>query len=219
MKVSTGSPTTFSNDVLKIVLSGPSKEHLSIIDVPGIFRKVTAGVTSDADMKLVREMVEGYMASPRSVMLAVVPANADIANEEIIDIASRYDPNGVRTLGILTKLDLVDKGAELSVVDIIEGKREVLALGWHAVRNLGQSQLDDKTADRQTVEQQFFQKTAPWDRLDHDSVGIASLQVRLQKVLEEHVRREFPSKYSDVGYPQCEILTRCRCSSRPEQGA
>jgi hypothetical protein len=83
-------------------------------------------------MNLVRQMVGRYLSNPRSIILlvydkfqssrtplidvrAVVPANVDIATQEIIQMAEDADPNGQRTLGVLTKPDLVDKGAESKV--------------------------------------------------------------------------------------------------------
>jgi hypothetical protein len=76
---------TFSNDVLRLEISGPEQEHLSVIDVPGIFKSTTEGVTIKADIQLVRNMVKGYMDNPRSVMLAVVPASIDLATQEILE--------------------------------------------------------------------------------------------------------------------------------------
>ena len=113
---------TFSDDVLKIDICGPKQQHLSVIDVPGIFRNTTEGVTTDADMDVVRNMVNHYMKNPRSVILAVIPANVDIATQEILKMAEKCDPKGQRTLGVLTKPDLVDKGAENRIVDLVEGR-------------------------------------------------------------------------------------------------
>jgi hypothetical protein len=50
--------SVFSADILKIEISGPSVDNLTVIDVPGIFRTPTEGVTTNADMALVRAMVE-----------------------------------------------------------------------------------------------------------------------------------------------------------------
>lgn len=194
MGITKGSKTTFSNDVLKLELSGPAREHLSIIDVPGIFRKKSEGKTTDEDMKLVRSMVESYMENPRSVMLAVVPANADIATQEITEMAAKYDAKGIRTLGILTKPDLVDPGAEQPIIEIVEGKREKLLLGWHVVRNFGAIELGDPNLDRKKFEMKFFETRDPWNRLEPDRVGVKTLQSRLQEVLTDHVRREFPGE-------------------------
>ena len=113
---------TFSDDVLKIEICGPKQQHLSVIDVPGIFRNTTVGLTTDADMEIVRNMVNNYMKNPRSVILAVISANVDIATQEILKMAEKCDEEGQRTLGVLTKPDLVDKGAEKGVVSLMEGK-------------------------------------------------------------------------------------------------
>ena len=81
-------------------------------------------------------------------MLAVIPANVDIGNQEILDMAEQCDPKSERTLGVLTEPDLVDEGAEPAIMDIIEGKSHALNLGWCVVRNSGQQPLKDSSAER-----------------------------------------------------------------------
>jgi hypothetical protein len=189
-------PQTFSDDVFCLEVCGPEQEHLSVIDVPGIFKRTTSGVTSKADMQMVKSMVQGYMENPRSVILAVIPANVDIATQEILEMAEEVDPDGQRTLGVLTKPDLVDKGAEHAAMDLIEGRRHQLALGWHLVRNLGQQESSDPGIDRHALERSFFMRQSPYNNLDKEKVGIPALKVRLQEILTAHTRREFP-KVSD----------------------
>lgn len=188
---------SFANDVLKIEICGPQQEHLSVIDVPGIFRKTTSGVTTKADMAMVRNMVSSYMQNPRSAMLAVIPANVDIGTQEILDMAEQCDPNGERTLGVLTKPDLVDEGAEQAIVDIIEGRSHALNLGWCVVRNSGQQQLQDSTVERHAREKLFFTSEAPWNKLAKDRVGIPALHTLLVEILGELIRREFPNVRSN----------------------
>ncbi len=72
-----GVKSTFSDDVLRLEISGPNEDHLSVIDVPGIFKRTTSGVTTKSDMEMVEGMVHNYMKNPRCVMLAVVPANVN----------------------------------------------------------------------------------------------------------------------------------------------
>lgn len=79
--------STFSSDVFKIELSGPDRENLSIIDIPGIFRNPTEGVTTKADIELVKNMVRSYIRDERTIILAVVPANVDIATQEILRVS------------------------------------------------------------------------------------------------------------------------------------
>jgi hypothetical protein len=182
---------TFSSDILRLEIHGPHENHLSVIDVPGIFKTTTPGLTSKSDIALVRDMVLNYMRNPRSIMLVVVPANVDIATQEIIEISRELDPNGLRTLRILTKPDLVDKGTEDKIIELVEGKQESQELGWVVVRNLGQKDLQDPSKNRD-VEEEIFRSSHPWDRLSNDNYGIDALRARLQALLASNVRREFP---------------------------
>ncbi|KAF1809570.1 hypothetical protein P152DRAFT_152974 [Eremomyces bilateralis CBS 781.70] len=189
---------SFSDDVLCIEIYGPDQEHFSVVDVPGIFRKTTEGVTTKADKIKVEAMVRRYMENPRSIILAVVPANVDIATQEILTMAEEVDPDGHRTLGVLTKPDLVDRGAESAVISLIEGKRHKLTLGWCVVRNPGQSQLESSSVNREAIETAFFQDNPPWNTLEKDRVGIGSLRLRLQEILASNIRREFPKVKNEI---------------------
>lgn len=195
-----GARRAFSRDVLVLEIAGPSQEHFSVIDVPGTFKRTTQGVTTKEDIALVDQMVREYMSNPRSVMLTVVPSNADIANEEVVEQAEDLDPEGNRTLGVLTKPDLVDPGAEDAVIDLIAGRRQRLKLGWHLLRNPGQAELLDGSRTRNAIEKEFFAMAAPWNSLDKSKVGVESLRSRLQDILAGHIRREFPK----VRRPRCQ---------------
>ncbi|KAK7177566.1 interferon-induced GTP-binding protein Mx1 [Paraphaeosphaeria sporulosa] len=188
---------TFSEDVLRLEVSGPSQEHFSVIDVPGIFKRTTQGMTTKEDIVLVDQMVHGYMSNPRSVMLIVVPCNVDIATQEILERAEDVDPEGIRTLGVLTKPDLIDQGGEGAVMDLMEERKHRLRLGWHLLRNPGQSDLNAGRC-RHTIETEFFTKVAPWKGLDKGKVGVQTLRIRLQAILEDHIRREFPKVRSEL---------------------
>lgn len=186
-----GKPT-FSNSVLRLEITGPTQEHFSVVDVPGIFRQTTDGVTKKADITLVRNMVLRYMESSRTVMLVVVPANVDAATQEILEMARDVDPEGDRTLGVLTKPDIVDKGAERNVLDMIEGRTVKFQLGWHVVRNPGQQELQNPTMNRELLKTKFFRNTAPWSGLDASKTGVEALRARLNEILTDLVKREFP---------------------------
>ncbi|WEW61266.1 hypothetical protein PRK78_006756 [Emydomyces testavorans] len=189
--------STFSEDVLRLEIEGPNEAHLSVIDVPGLFTNTTEGVTSKKDIQIVRDMVLRYMKNPRSVMLVVVPANVDIATQAILQHAKELDPAGERTLGVFTKPDLVDKGAETAVMDALAGKRSGIKLGWNVVRNPGQQDLSEGKIDRDS-EETFFKEVSPWNTLDKDKLGIESLRIRLQEILTSHIRREFPKVKSEI---------------------
>ena len=159
------------------------------------------------------------MRNPRSVILAVIPANVDIANQEILEIAGELDVRGERTLGVLTKPDLVDKGGESEVIDIIEGRSHALNLGWCIVRNPGQQALaviqsnsrrppkaasqltGGATTDRYEAEKAFFKSEQPWSDVSKDRVGIQALRTRLVDILADMIKREFPRVRVALSHP------------------
>lgn len=204
------SKQTFSKDVFRLEISGPDEDHLSVIDVPGIFKNTTPGLTSKEDIGIVRDMVLGYMQNPRSIMLTVVPANVDITTQEILEMARELDPEGNRTLGVLTKPDLVDKGAETEAMELVDGKKSGLKLGWSIVRNPGQQQLLESNTDRDNTEVRFFRDEGPWNNLDKDKVGIGALRTRLQEIQTAHIRREFPKVMTFCSVKVPFQLTFCR---------
>lgn len=158
---------------------------------------------------MVREMIVSYMENPRSVILAVIPANVDIATQEILDMADAIDIKKQRTLGVLTKPDLVDKGAHHRVNDLIEGKSHPLALGWSMVRNPGQEDLKDESRDRHAEEKAFFKTDSRFNKLPADRVGIVALRARLGEILAEIVRREFPHVRTSMKARSARSLTQC----------
>ncbi|KAJ9306751.1 hypothetical protein DTO217A2_3738 [Paecilomyces variotii] len=125
-------------------------------------------------------------------MLTVVSANVDIANQEIVEMAREVDPSGERTLGVLTKPDLVDKGAENKVIDLIEGRNLKMRLGWIVVRNLGQKELQEGGVDRDIAEEDF-RHTHPWNTIGEEKFGIKALRSRLQETVTTNARQAFAS--------------------------
>ncbi|KAK6825422.1 interferon-induced GTP-binding protein Mx2 [Apiospora arundinis] len=177
----------FSKDVLKIEKCGPDEDYLTVIDVPGIFRNINEGITTPEDIDLVREMVKQYIQDSRTIILAVLAGNVHIDNQEILTLASMYDPTGERTLGVLTKPDLVTETSEKQrVCDLVLGKKKPLTLGYYVVKNRGPDETMEAWKANKTLEM------APWSGLPKDRVGPAALRTRLRELSEQLTRREFP---------------------------
>ncbi|KFY81623.1 hypothetical protein V500_11238 [Pseudogymnoascus sp. VKM F-4518 (FW-2643)] len=192
----------------KIELSGPDRENLSIIDIPGIFRTATEGVTTKNDIDLVKNMVRDWIQDERTIILAVVSANVDIATQEILTMAEKADPKGLRTLGVLTKPDLVDDGAEHQVIDLVRGKRNKLKLGYCIVRNCSQKELDTDSDSRTLKERKFF-NTEPWSSLPKDRVGrLTSCKKQLIKMGADRETSEQQRHYLEGIAAQFEAITK-----------
>ncbi|KAF5676955.1 RBTMx2-like protein [Fusarium denticulatum] len=170
--LSKGQGAIFSEDVLKVEIYGPQEDLLTIIDVPGMSRVAGDGTTKD-DMEMVNNLVRKYIKDERTIILAVLPSNVDIATQEILQLAEEFDKNGERTIGILTKPDLVTKkGAQDAVCDLVKGKRRPLTLGYYIVRNRG---ADDAKVEHHQLEQTFVNH--PWNQLPPDRKLVNSANV------------------------------------------
>jgi dynamin family protein len=195
METSSKDGKVFSEDVLKVEICGPSEDYLTVIDVPGIFRTPTEGITTKKDIELVQNMVKEYIKDSRTIILAVLPSNVDIATQEILTLAQDYDKVGGRTLGVLTKPDLVkEHSAIVAVSNLVLGKKKPLTLGYYVVRNRGAD--DDDTFDHAANEEVFREE--PWSRVPKDRVGVQALKTRLGELLAQITRNEFPKLRRDV---------------------
>jgi GTPase SAR1 family protein len=189
----------FSEDILKVEINGPDQDHFTVIDVPGIFRFPNPPLTTDSDVELVRNMVRKYMLNSRTVLLAVLPCNIDISTQEILKMATDADPEGLRTMGVLTKPDLVTETATFDAVkDLVLGRRNQLHLGYCVVRNRGADDRASTPAERLLQEKEFF-STPTWQPLlERRRCGISSLATCISDLLTNITKKELPNVRSDV---------------------
>ncbi|KAK1983995.1 interferon-induced GTP-binding protein Mx2 [Colletotrichum cereale] len=187
----------FSQDILKIEISGPEQEHLTVIGVPGIFRVLTPGLTTEADIELIENMVKSYMENPRTIILAVMPCNVDIATQEILKLAEAADPKGVRTKSVLTKPDLVSEAAtQGAVIDLVLGKRSILKLGYYVVKNRSADDNASTLDERAAAERSFF--ASPSWSLVAGRCGAEGLKLKVCELLVHLNRGELPNVKEDV---------------------
>ncbi|KAF2753117.1 hypothetical protein EJ05DRAFT_445395 [Pseudovirgaria hyperparasitica] len=188
----------FSSDILRIELSGPHQPHLTLVDLPGLFQ---AGSTtqSDEDCEIVKTMVRKYMQSPRSIILAVVSAKNDFNNQIITRYAREIDPQGERTLGLITKPDTLHAGSdsERFYVDLAQNKDVNFRLGWHLLRNRDYPARNTSLEERNKVEEDFFSKGI-WTSLRPTQLGVAALKPRLSKVLRDQILLQLPHVLSQI---------------------
>ncbi|KAK2592604.1 hypothetical protein QQS21_009711 [Conoideocrella luteorostrata] len=188
----------FSSDTLKVELCGPSQPHLTMVDLPGIFRAGNRD-QSVQDAEIVRKMVHGYVERPRSIILAVVSAKNDFALQEITELTRELDPKGVRTLGLITKPDALDVGSdsEASYIKLAQNTDVVFRLGWHVLKNRDYKMRDATSAERDKAEAIFFATTA-WNNLNPSQLGAQSLKTRLSNVLKDQILYQLPKLLQDV---------------------
>ncbi|KAL9613031.1 MAG: hypothetical protein Q9167_002421 [Letrouitia subvulpina] len=188
----------FSEDILRVEVSGPSQPQLTVVDLPGLIHAENKKQSAD-DVTLVHKLVETYMKSERSIILAVVSAMNEFANQIVLTKAREVDQDGERTIGIITKPDTLRDGTTLEREFLALARNEDIKFerGWHVVRNLDLGAGEGETKDRDTEESLFFEKSN-FKSLPSSSVGISSLRHRLSQVLFHQVRSELPKLIEDI---------------------
>ncbi|KAA8573638.1 hypothetical protein EYC84_005221 [Monilinia fructicola] len=139
----TGRNAGISPAPINLRIYSPNVLTLTLVDLPGL-TKVPVGDQPRDIERQIKDMVLKQISKPNAIILAVTGANTDLANSDGLKLAREVDPEGQRTIGVLTKVDLMDDGTD--VVDILAGRIIPLRLGYVPVVNRGQRDIDNKKA-------------------------------------------------------------------------
>jgi dynamin 1-like protein len=163
---------------------------LTLVDLPGLTKVPIGDQPSDIE-KQTRNLISEYIAKPNSIILAVSPANVDIVNSESLKLARHVDPTGKRTIGVLTKLDLMDHGT--NALDILSGRVYPLKLGFIGIVNRSQQDIQGNKvlSDALQAEREFF-RMHPAYRNMSTRCGTQYLAKTLNTTLMAHIREKLP---------------------------
>lgn len=196
-ELETGKGVAISPRPINLRIHSPNVLTLTLVDLPGL-TKVPVGDQPKDIERLIRDMVYKYISRPNAVILAVTAANTDLANSDGLKLAREVDPEGLRTIGVLTKVDLMDAGTD--VVDILAGKVIHLRLGYVPVVNRGQRDIDSKKKVKAALEgeKEFFM-SHPSYRPKAKYCGTPYLARRLTTILMHHIRSTLPDIKTKIG--------------------
>jgi len=188
----------FSKDILRIEITGPDRPHLTIVDLPGLIHSETKHQTA-SDVELIQDVVQGYMKEPRCIILAVVSAKNDFANQIVLKLARAADSSGNRTLGVITKPDALIPGSpsEAQYVSLARNQEVEFRLGWHVLKNMDSDKGVSTLAQRDAEEAEFFSQGG-WTELPQASLGVEKLRGRLSRVLLRQIAAELPGLISEI---------------------
>lgn len=205
----------FSKDLLRVEVSGPDRPHLTIVDLPGLIHSETKQ-QSASDVELVQDVVRAYMRGPRSIILAVVSAKNDYANQIVLKLARDADKKGTRTLGVITKPDTLSPGSESEAMyaSLAKNQDVEFRLGWHVLKNMDSEKGMWSLADRDVKEEQFFSQGI-WKELARSLLGINQLRERLSRVLLWQIAAELPSLISEIDFKSDACRSRLKRLGEP----
>jgi hypothetical protein len=186
-----------SKDTLIIEIGGPQKQDLTIVDLPGIIQSAT-GIQTKADIEAIKDLALDYMKSPRTIIMAVISAGSDYSNQPILDMAKAIDPNGLRTLGIITKPDRIE-GSPAAFISLAKNETvgAQFALGWHVLKNRSEAERNVSHEERNRIEREYLSSTM-WSELPLEHGGIDALVSRLSTLLLQRFMSIIPSVKQDI---------------------
>ncbi|XP_059483198.1 dynamin isoform X5 [Neocloeon triangulifer] len=186
----TGSNKGISNVPINLRVYSPNVLNLTLIDLPGLTKVPIGDQPADIEAQI-KAMIFTFIRKDNALILAVTPANTDLANSDALKLAKEVDPGGLRTIGVITKLDLMDEGTDAR--DILENKLLPLRRGYIGVINRSQKDIDGRKDIQAALaaERKFF-LSHPSYRHMADRMGTPFLQRILNQQLTNHIRDTLP---------------------------
>ena len=220
-----GKSKSISAEPIRLAIYSPHVVDLSLVDLPGMTKVPIAGQPADIEQQL-REMALTYIEPAEALILAVSAATSDLATSDAIQLARYADPDGLRTIGVITKLDLMDAGTD--ALDVLEGR--VIPLRWHSltshacavtwllaprqsharstlvprrgfigvVNRSQQDLVDGKTPAAARDEERGFFSMHHRYRALASKMGSGYLARRLNELLLAHIRQTLPALQQEV---------------------
>uniref|UniRef100_K7GD02 MX dynamin like GTPase 1 n=1 Tax=Pelodiscus sinensis TaxID=13735 RepID=K7GD02_PELSI len=189
-----GEGVGISRELISLEISSPNVPDLTLIDLPGIARVAVGNQPQDIGEQI-KKLIKKFIDKQETINLVVVPSNVDIATTEALKMAQEVDPDGERTLGILTKPDLVDRGTEESVVDIVRNLVIHLRKGYMIVKCRGQQDIHDNLTLASAIQKEraFFEEHEHFRvLLQENKATIPILAEKLTAELVEHINKSLP---------------------------
>ncbi|KAI9776159.1 MAG: hypothetical protein M1839_000575 [Geoglossum umbratile] len=188
-----------SRDILRVELSGPQMPLLTLVDLPGLVKNANKDQSGE-DIQAINDIADEYMKSSRTIILAVVGGNNDFVHQTVLNRARQFDPDGSRTIGVLTKPDLTGTiGLEDKFIALVNNEDSLnrFKLGWYVLLNPGPTETWLSREQRQQKEDEFFSR-GKWSTLPRSMCGASSLKKKLTEQLQHHISRHVPKLLKEI---------------------
>lgn len=192
---------------INLKIHSPRFLNLTLVDLPGL-TKVPVGDQPEDIEDQIRKLILTYIRNPNSIILAVSAANVDLATSESLKLAKQVDPEGKRTLAVLTKLDLMDEGTD--AWEMLSGKVIPVKLGIVGVVNRSQKDILDEKSVMESLKNEsvFFEKNY---KSIASSQGTPYLRTNVQSLLISHIRDCMPNLKERINNKMMAIKSELGC--------
>ncbi|KIJ12488.1 hypothetical protein PAXINDRAFT_171173 [Paxillus involutus ATCC 200175] len=197
--INSTSSLKFSRNFVTVAIEDPDAIDLSFIDLPGLIQNEDQEV-----IDLVQELTVKAISRPNTIILTTIPMSDDIQNQQSVRLAREADPDGQRTIGVLTKPDTLGQGAvsaRKSWIDVIEGHQHTLKHGYYCVRLPDDAQRTQRLSRTafQKLEAEYFDTNPPWSQsTERGRFGIPAFVSDISVLLVKHIGKSLAKLKQDV---------------------
>ncbi|TDL25543.1 hypothetical protein BD410DRAFT_717419 [Rickenella mellea] len=191
----------FSPNVVCLDISGPELTDLSFIDLPGIISNVAEG-EDRGNIDLIKNLVKDHIAGNALILLTITMRD-DLENQSAAFLAKEADPNGLRTIGVLTKPDTLQEGEEPAWLKVLSGESHPLRHGYYVTKQPNISELEQKLdhGEARQREKEYFASQAPWKSappMIRNRIGVPNLTRELSRLLSQLIEKLLPQLRSNA---------------------
>uniref|UniRef100_UPI00358FCA1B interferon-induced GTP-binding protein Mx-like isoform X2 n=1 Tax=Myxine glutinosa TaxID=7769 RepID=UPI00358FCA1B len=187
-----------SKELITLEVESSSTPDLTLIDLPGIARVAVEGQPRDIE-KQIKQLIMSYIKREETIILVAIPCNVDIATTEALSMAQQCDPNGERTVGVLTKPDLMDPGTEFGAIKVLNNESIVLKKGYIMVKCRSQRDIERKITLEEAIEAEksFFETHSVFKSIE-EKCTTPVLANKLTTELVEQINHLLPGLRKEV---------------------
>lgn len=185
---------------IPIVLNiySPSCPDLTLIDLPGITRIAQAGQEKNIE-EITKKMASRYCSDERTIILCVIPANQDMSTSDGLQMATQnLDPKGERTIGVITKIDIMDRGTNAK--KMLLNEEIPLKMGYVGVKGRSQADIREgmKVGEALQDEKNYFARHPVYSNMPPGYLGTDTLVNKLSTIMYRHIKKHMPAIIQEI---------------------